>query len=261
MNAGHPATLDAAPPDPHDRWTAEVVWSDHGPEGSFSVVARSAGGWAGEGVVVAESGALEWPPGSPASVQALTDAARELEAALAGAGWRPLAPGGAWYAKRFAWEPVDPHADEPLPASAVEAAGPARHAAPAAGPSAAMPASGAGAPAPTPAPGPLARAPAWPDGAREQWRCEIAWDAGWVESRFEALGYAPRRRSGRPIAGSAPLRWLLMGLPDAGSAAHREALHALEAELERSGWEAAGQGADWYSTRFTWRHGDRAPAP
>jgi hypothetical protein len=258
MNDDSPATLAAAPPDPRGRWTAEIAWHQRGREGRFSVVARPAGAGAAEDAVVAESGPLEWPPQGPASVQALADAASELEAALAGAGWRRLAPGRAWYAKRFAWDPVGARADEAPPSAAAhEAAPPAHEAAPA-------PAPGAGAAARSPAPatapaGPFARAPAWPDGARERWRCEVAWDAGWVESRFEARGYAPRRRSGRPIAASAALRWLLMGSPDPESAAHGEALRALEAELERSGWEPAGRGADWYSTRFSWPLGDPPP--
>jgi hypothetical protein len=203
--------LTMLPPDPSCRWTAELAWHQRGRSGTFAVVARSSG--AAAGVVVAESGPLEWPPTSAISVQALGQGVRELEGGLAATGWRPLVPGSAWYAKRFAWEPVELRVDNPF-----------------------------------------ARVPAWPAGARGRWRSEIGWDAGWAESRFTALAYAPRRRRGRSIAASASLPWLLMGRPDPDSAAHCEALHRLESDLERAGWEQVARGADWYSTRFSWPH-------
>jgi hypothetical protein len=227
--------MTTLPPEPSCRWTAEIVWHERGRASTFAVVAHSFG--AAPDVVVAESGPLEWPPTSAASVQALSDATRELEEGLGATGWQPLAPGSAWYARRFAWEPVDLRDD-----GAVLTPG--------------EPVALAQLPQPADAGSPFARAPAWPAGAGELWRCEIAWDAGWVESRFGALAYAPRRRRGRSIAVSAPLPWLLMGRPDASSAAHREALLGLEAELERAGWERVGQGGDWHSTRFSWRNHD-----
>jgi hypothetical protein len=93
----------AAPPAPRRAWTAEIDWRPADGEACFRVVARPA---QGPGTaVVAESARLEWPPTSPAAVAALTAAAEALEARLVAAGWRPLPPGDAWYAKRFAWEP------------------------------------------------------------------------------------------------------------------------------------------------------------
>ena len=56
--------------------------------------------------MLAESGPLPWPPADAAAVQALNEAAHQLEAALLASGWRALPPGREWYAKRFAWEPV-----------------------------------------------------------------------------------------------------------------------------------------------------------
>jgi hypothetical protein len=221
------------PPDPSCRWTAELAWHQRGRSGTFAVVARSAG--AAAGVVVAESGPLEWPPRSAVSVEALGHGVRELEDGLAATGWRPLVPGSAWYAKRFAWEPVElrPDAGAPTPTEPVAPGHVAE---------------------PADVDNPFARVPAWPAGARDLWRCEIGWDAGWAESRFTAVAYAPRRRRGRSIAASAGLPWLLMGRPDPDSAAHCEALHRLESDLEHAGWEQVARGAAWYSMRFSWPH-------
>jgi hypothetical protein len=88
-----------APPDPHRAWTAVIEWH----ETCFRVATRPPGE---HGRVLAESGPLAWPPADPAAVQALREAAQQLEAALISAGWRALPPGREWYAKRFAWEPV-----------------------------------------------------------------------------------------------------------------------------------------------------------
>jgi hypothetical protein len=136
---------------------------------------------------------------------------------------------------RAEWEPVELRADVPVP----------------------TPTEPADVGEPADVDNPFARVPAWPPGARGLWRCEIGWDAGWAESTFTALAYAPRRRRGRSIAASASLPWLLMGRPDPDSAAHCEALHRLECDLERAGWEQVARGADWYSTRFSWPHEQR----
>jgi hypothetical protein len=94
----------ALPPVTRQAWTAEVQWQQTGAGSCFCVIARSAPG-AGT-AVVAKSEPVEWPPASAATVQRVTAAARELETSLVAAGWRPLPPGDAWYAKRFAWQPV-----------------------------------------------------------------------------------------------------------------------------------------------------------
>jgi len=101
-----PRTEQAAglPPVASRGWTAEIEWRPADGETCFRVVARATEGTAT--AVVAESARLEWPPAGAAAVPALTAAAEELETRLVAAGWRPLPPGDAWYAKRFAWEPV-----------------------------------------------------------------------------------------------------------------------------------------------------------
>jgi hypothetical protein len=68
------------------------------------VVARTGDGT--REVKLAESRPLDWPPRREDSVRALGEAAEELEAAVVAAGWRPLPPGDAWYAKRFRSEPA-----------------------------------------------------------------------------------------------------------------------------------------------------------
>ena len=101
--AGPPVAAPAragAPPDPRRSWAAEIEWRQIDGESRFCAIARGAAT-----VEVAQSPPLDWPPEGPAAVQAVTDAADELAATLVAAGWKPLAPGSAWYAKRFAWEP------------------------------------------------------------------------------------------------------------------------------------------------------------
>jgi hypothetical protein len=104
----------ASPSDRHRAWTAEIEWRHTKTESRFCVIARATQG-VGE-TAVAQSSPLEWPPTCARSVQAMTDAVATLEASLEAAGWKPLAPGRAWYAKRFAWEPVGRPA-QPTPAS------------------------------------------------------------------------------------------------------------------------------------------------
>jgi hypothetical protein len=91
----------ALPPATRRGWTAETEWCPAGGEACFRVVARATEGTAT--AVVAESARLEWPPADAAAGPALTAAAEELETRLVAAGWRPLPPGDAWYAKRFVW--------------------------------------------------------------------------------------------------------------------------------------------------------------
>jgi hypothetical protein len=107
-----PPTAEEGPPAPErpalppmtDRpWTAEIEWHETQGAPRFRVVARTAEG-AGA-VALLTTRPLHWPPVGSEGVQALTDAADALEATLLAAGWQPLPPGDAWYAKRFAWEP------------------------------------------------------------------------------------------------------------------------------------------------------------
>jgi hypothetical protein len=92
-----------APPEPDRAWAAEIGWHLGDRAAQFRVTARPVDG--GDPISLGESSLLEWPPGGPRSVQALTDAVRALEATLVSAGWTPLPRGSAWYAKRFTWQP------------------------------------------------------------------------------------------------------------------------------------------------------------
>jgi hypothetical protein len=228
----HPTAPDlppALPPDPQRSWTSEIEWRQTDSGARFSVVCRSPE--AGDAALtLAESHPLVWPPTGPASVQALTVAAAKLEDSLVAAGWTPLPPGSAWYAKRFAWQSARP-SPEPATDDAVEHE----------------------------ALGQFAPHPAWPEPAEGLWRCEIGWDAGWAESRFQAVAFRPHGRRGRPIAASGTLRWLLMGPPDPRQGEHRDAVHDLACELEAAGWEPVGRGRSWYSRRFSWPR-DGAPS-
>jgi hypothetical protein len=231
------------PPDPSHAWTAEIEWGRLDGQAGFRACARQ--GLGAAPVILAESPPLDWPPSGPDSVEALTRAVRTLNESLLAAGWQPLRDGGGpWYAKRFAWQPES--AGEP----AVEAAPPPLRLVPPAG-------------APLPeqqsrSPGPFARTPAWPEGARELWRCEIAWNAGWADSSFEAVVYRPKGRRGRAIGASSAPRWLLMRQPDGASPEIRLAVQHLAAALVAAGWSPAGLGLSWYSQRFLWRR-DGAP--
>jgi hypothetical protein len=93
------------PPDRRHAWTAEIEWR-HGAAGSrFCVIARNGQGPGDIALALARSDRLEWPPAGPASVQAMTEAAEQLEAALLAAGWKALPRRDTWYAGRFAWDP------------------------------------------------------------------------------------------------------------------------------------------------------------
>jgi hypothetical protein len=104
-----PGAHIAAPPDPYRAWTAEIQWCPTGDDPRFRVVAQSPPEHARR--VVAESRRLEWPPADVRSVEAVAAAVDRLGELVIAAGWRPLERGEAWYAKRFAWTPVEapPH--------------------------------------------------------------------------------------------------------------------------------------------------------
>jgi hypothetical protein len=95
-----------APPDPGRAWTAEIVWRQSGALARFHAIAERDGA---QGADVAASDPVPWPPAGPADVQALTAAVENLEDRLRAAGWRPLGATAAWYARRFAWEPIERH--------------------------------------------------------------------------------------------------------------------------------------------------------
>lgn len=211
---------DAVPPEPGRAWTAEIEWRDRGDRAQFVVVARPEA--SRRTATIAESPPLDWPPVDAASIRALGDAARGLQAQLTRAGWTSLPPGGAWYAKRFAWQPVVVSVAEPVELPVEPAL--------------------------------FAPRPPWPESAVGRWRCEISWDAGWSSSRFQALAYPPQSRRKRPIAGSGVLPGRLMAEPDPGSEEHRRELERLTGTLRERGWKPAGAGAHWYGARFYWPH-------
>jgi hypothetical protein len=231
------------PPDAARAWTAEIEWGRRDGRAGFMVRAREGAGV--EPTVLAESPALEWPPPGPDAVEALSRAARTLEVALIATGWRPVERGRAWYAKRFEWVPEDTTPEIDAPATRLRLVQEA-----AATPDLAQPAAPTG---PARAPGPFARTPAWPEEAHDLWRCEIAWDAGWSESRFEAVMYRPKGRRGRAVGASSQVRWLLMRQPDPEAPEIRSAMERLAAALVTAGWTPAGVGLSWYSLRFLWR--------
>jgi hypothetical protein len=218
------------PPDPQRPWTAEVDWAGSGTTARFTVLARS--GEQDEATVVAQSAPLAWPPTTPSTFQALTDAVAELERALLYAGWTPLSPGSAWYAKRFAWKPAV--VERPAPRVVDEPRSERERS------------------------GRFLRRPAWAEGTDDLWRCEVRWDAGMVNSRFEVVVYEPGERRGRTIGESATFKWLMMADPDPAAEEYRAELHDLTAALAAAGWERVERGAKWYSARFVWR---RAGAP
>jgi hypothetical protein len=227
--AGSEAPRESAgpvPPDPGRGWIAEFEWRGSEGESRFCVSA-----WSAEGrvSVVAESPRLQWPPIGATSIQAMTDAVDGLERSLASAGWKPLAAGRAWYAKRFAWEPLSapPAEDEP--------------------------------PRRQKASGRFQRSPAWPQGSEALWRCEIQWSPGHPKPRFEAVVHPPQRQRRRTLGGSAGFKRLLTGAPDPHSDERHAQLRELADRLEAAGWERVGRGSHWYAERFLWRRDGPPP--
>jgi len=230
---GRPA---ARPPDPARSWRAEIEWRAAAWRSRFCVVAQPAGS-DGERIAIAASEPLRWPPSDRSALEAMTAAVQDLEERLVAAGWMATDRGEHWYAKRFAWEA------EQAPTPAVEEQHPE--------PNGALPAAADEEPA-VPAPEPAAE-------TADLWRCEIAWDAGFVTSRFVALGSAPGKTDRRPVGSSAPLKWLFMDDPDPRSAEVEASVRTLEAALVKAGWERAGRGTGWYALRFVWRHPEAPP--
>ena len=228
------------PPDPGRAWIAEVEWDDT----RFAVVVRKREG--GTGVRLATSAPLPWPPADAKAVRDLTRAAEHLEASLLAGGWTPLAPGAAWYAKRFAWAAVPP-GGAPVPPAPRE---------PAVEPVAPLPRTDA-----EPRTGRFARQVEWPAGSEALWRCEIKWHAGYVNSRFDAVAHAPKRLRSTSLGRSEVFKWLLMGDPDEHDADHVKEVRQLADRLVASGWEPAGRGRHWHELRFVWRREDAAPEP
>jgi hypothetical protein len=223
------------PPDPDERWTAEIQWTRSGDTARFCVVARDERGESEP--VIARSDPFDWPPEGTEAVEALVGADDALSEALTLAGWTPLPRGEAWYAKRFAWEP-EPASEwaPPRPSPSVTPVEPER--------------------APTRR---FRSAGEWPPGTEAQWRCAITWRPGYARSRFEVVMHDPTgEEDDRVIAASPPFKWLFMGDPDPSDATFRDAVLDLAATLESVGWERVGVGTPWYAARFVWR-GDEPP--
>ena len=251
----------ALPPDPRRGWRAEIEWTGAGNESRFAVVART--GKQADRSVVAQSAPLEWPPTSAAAVQALTHAVAELERELLAAGWVALEPGAGWYAKRFGWKPVI--VVEPAPPAveraAVRAAAPPAPAVeePAVHAVAAPAAAGVVGEREAARAGRFVRRPDWPSGSEQLWRCELRWEAGVVNSRFEAVAYEPgSSQHARPIGNSVTFKWLMMADPNPSADEYRTELRRLVTALQGAGWDYVGRGSKWYAARFVWR---RAGAP
>jgi hypothetical protein len=258
--AERPGGQAPRPPDASRRWTAEMGWADGEPGPRFSVVARD--DERGEEGVLAESPPLEWPPSSSEAVAALTSAADDLARAVIGAGWIPLAPGAAWYARRFAWEPVaepvEPAPEQPPPALRVgdpavepEARAPVPpqpRSEPEGGARPDADADGAH----VSARGRFRRRP-WPQEAEALWRCEIRWNGGWTRSRLEVVARAPGGVRGTRLAASEPFTWMLHADPDPDDREIHAAARNLRALLLADGWTEIDPGRGWYAHRFLWR--------
>jgi hypothetical protein len=230
-SADQPTSLRAVPPALQRTWTAEIEWlvSD---ASRFQIMARAE---SGERTLICQSPPLESPPSGAAAPHAMTAAVESLKNEMLDAGWKPLPPGRAWYAKRFAWSPARSGSSADV---ADGTAASARRRALA-----------------------FSRAearPEWPDGTERLWRCEIEWHAGYFSSRFRALAFSPGARHGRRIAASSAFRWLPIPEPSPYAAEHWTEAHRLGSRLTAAGWEQVGRGARWYSTRFVWRH-ERTP--
>ena len=215
---------DLRPPAPAQAWTAELEWRNDGDGPRFCLTARPDGD--GPDVRIAVSAPIEWPPPDAVAVQRLRRTVARMEAAVREAGWAPLPPGEAWYAKRFAWAPVAEPASAPAPAP------PRRRL--------------------------FGPQPDWPPGTEGAWRCEIRWRAGYVNSRFTVVARGPGRRGTTTVCSSETFKWLIMGDPDPPSPEFRDAVEQLDEQLTAAGWERSGTGRDWWELRYVWR-GDGPP--
>ena len=244
----------AAPPDPSVAWHAEVDWRQEDGQARFRVMALRVD--KRDATVVAESAPFAWPPTEDGSVEALTATVDRLDAALVDAGWSPLAPGGAWYARRFEWAPVAEPEPEQEPEPEPEPPQPR----PAPAPSRRPPAARQPRLVPAPAPaaekqssGRFGRKSPWPEDAKERWRCEIGWAPGMLHARFEAVAYPPGSRRGSSIGRTGAVTSLMMADADPADMGHRQAVRRLAAALRDAGWVPAGRGSRWYAGRYVWR--------
>jgi hypothetical protein len=167
-----------APPDPHTAWTAEIAWTEDGTRARFRAIAHQ--GTERE-VTLAESDPVQWPPTTPEAVAAVSAAAESLTERLTGAGWRTLALGDTWYARRFAWDP----AGEP-------------------------------AVVPTTRMRRFRQQAEWPVEEYALWRCEVEPESDEPGARFQAVIYPPGRRGGRVSAAASEVPRLAAALRKAG---------------------------------------------
>jgi hypothetical protein len=206
------------PPDPGQPWTAEIEWQDAGAGPRFCLVARPAGG--GADALIATSEPLAWPPRDAADVRKMRNEVARMEAALLDSGWSPLAPGSAWYSKRFGWAAVV----EPVST------------------------------------GRFRREVDWPADTEDLWRCEIKWKPGYLNSRFAVVASEPGHKRGRTVSASEPFKWLLMADPNPQSQEQRAEVRRLDEQIVAAGWEPAGRGRWWSALRYVWRHEGPPPA-
>jgi hypothetical protein len=127
-------------------------------------------------------------------------------------------------------------------------------------PRAPTPAPRAHAPAPAQPPRPATprfRRVAWPAGAENGWRCEVASHFGVRHADFRALALAPGKR--RPIAFARTPSYTRPGWGSELSFQEQSAMvDELVATLRRAGWEHVGVGREWFAARFVWT-GSEAP--
>lgn len=232
LRAPAPPPPPPAPSSAPASWQAEIVWREATGRAMFAALGRERDG---EPVTIARSAVVAWPPRSPGSLEGLGRVLESLETAMVDAGWTPVTPGEAWYAKRFEWRGAG--SPSPLPAAGESPAAPAAAQAP---------------PRRT-----LVRG--WPEDTAELVRCEIAWASGFKSSRFEAVVRRPGEKRGRPIGGSAPIEWMLKGTPDWRDEEQFAAVKSLRARLIADGWQEVAEGDEWYERRFVWRGDDPAP--
>ena len=235
-SVGNPRTsllYAGRPPDPDQHWLAEIVWDQGDHDAVFRAVARSDDT---PDAVVARSGTLEWPPSGTSAVQEMRDAVEDLEATLVRVGWSAAGRGRAWYAKRFAWEPVPLHSTPAPPPVAVPSTP---------------------APPPVPVPSTPAPLPVTPEDFEARWRCEIHWASGYVN--LVVVRYAPGERGGVALRTSQDFRWIFKDEPDPRLSGDRDAVRKLCEALVATGWQPAGRGRTWYAHRFIWPSDSEPP--
>jgi hypothetical protein len=104
------------------------------------------------------------------------------------------------------------------------------------------------------------RAPGWPEGSEEGWRCEIRCETHDAGSRFRAVALPPSGDEPWAIGEAEGSRWLPPADGDGPTPEHDAAIAGLESALLQAGWDRAGRGDQWYAERFVWRREGEPPS-